>query len=66
MLRVCKLLLLMFFISPVFAAGEENNNGALKAKEIYFDSKNDLIRAKGDVSFKWTVSPLMHKKLFTI
>jgi len=39
----------MFFISLVFAAGEEINNGALKAKEVYFDSKNDLIRAKGDV-----------------
>ena len=43
MLRVCKLLLLMFFISPVFAMGAAVNNSALKAKEVYYDSKNDLI-----------------------
>ena len=49
MLRVCKLLLLMFFISPVFAMGEVVNNSSLKAKEVYYDSKNDLVRAKGDV-----------------
>jgi len=39
----------MFFISPVFTMGATVNNSALKAKEVYYDSKNDLISAKGDV-----------------
>ena len=52
MLRVCKLLLLIFFISPFIAGGANSTNNALKAKEVHYDSKNDLITAKGDVFVK--------------
>jgi LPS-assembly protein len=49
MLRVCKLLLLMIFISPTYVVGANIDSSALKAREVYFDAKNDLVRATGDV-----------------
>ena len=52
MLRVCKLLLLIYFISPFIACGASSTNNALKAKEVHYDSKNDLITAKGSVFVK--------------
>lgn len=52
MLRVCKLLLLIFFISPFIASGANFSNNALKAREVHYDSKNDLITAKGNVFIK--------------
>lgn len=52
MLKVCKLLLLIFFIFPFIASGTNFSNNALKAKEVHYDSKKDLITAKGDVYVK--------------
>lgn len=52
MLRVCKLLLLIFFIPPFIANGATFSNNTLKAKEVHYDSKNDLITAKGGVFVK--------------
>ncbi|MDP5110521.1 MAG: LPS export ABC transporter periplasmic protein LptC, partial [Rickettsiaceae bacterium] len=49
MLRVCKLLLLIFFIPPFIASGATFSNNALKAKEVHYDAKKDLITAEGNV-----------------
>lgn len=49
MLRVCKLLLLIFFIPPFIASGAAFSNNALKAKEVNYDAKKDLITAEGNV-----------------
>jgi LPS-assembly protein len=39
----------MLFISPTYVVGAKLDGGALKAREVYFDAKNDLIKANGDV-----------------
>ena len=52
MLRVCKLLLFIFFISSFIASGANFSNNALKAKEVHYDSRNDLLTAKGNVFVK--------------
>lgn len=52
MLKVCKLLLLIFFIPPFIANGANFSNNALKAEEVHYDSLNDSITAKGNVFIK--------------
>jgi LPS-assembly protein len=49
MLRVCKLLLLIFLISPAVAVGVMSSDNALKAREVHYDSKKDIVKAIGDV-----------------
>lgn len=52
MLRVCKLLLLIFFTLPFIVSGATFSNNALKAKEVHYDAKKDLITAEGSVFAK--------------
>lgn len=49
MLRVCKLLLFIFLTSPVVAVGKMSSDNVLKAHEVHYDSKKDIVKAKGDV-----------------